>query len=427
MINSAEGTPDSYFYPEHANATWNDPARSGKAQPWPEVAKRYATMVRRIDDCVEDLMVTLRDLGIERDTLVVFTTDNGPSQESYLTGKDANGYSRAADPGFLRDYGPFDGIKRDCYEGGVRVGALVRWPGTVPAGKISTHASQFHDWMATLCDVAGIPAPARTDGVSLLPELTDKGERPDSSIYVEYQVKGKTPNEPDFLASRRKGKRNQMQLVRSGDLVGVRYNIHSQDDDFEIYDVVKDLGQRMNLAAEKKDLQKHMKERVLRVRRPNESASRPYMDNLPIPPSAPTVSTAPGLEARVFPQVVPWPISDRCVPPVPPIAVVGAEIPDNSITGRHGVVFRGWLLVPAEGDYAFFVPAGCRAVFKLYEATVLDTDRGNRAAPVRLAAGFHPLVLSVETEGKLPSPLLSWPSPGRDKEVVPASRFVRAP
>src|SRR6185436_4403031 len=109
MINTSSGTPDSFIHPDYASATWDhdrDPATPEQA--WPDVYKRYATDVRRIDDCVGDLLQLLKDLSIDDNTMVVFTTDNGPSRESYLP---AN-----YEPTFFNSFGPFDGIKRDCLE-----------------------------------------------------------------------------------------------------------------------------------------------------------------------------------------------------------------------------------------------------------------------------------------------------------------------
>jgi len=115
MINTAVGVPDSYYHPDYAAARSITDAGD---QEWPDVYRRYATSVRRIDDCVGDLLELLTDLDIDDQTLVIFTSDNGPSVESYLP-EDIR-------TDFLQSHGPFDGIKRDCWEGGVRVGALVR-------------------------------------------------------------------------------------------------------------------------------------------------------------------------------------------------------------------------------------------------------------------------------------------------------------
>lgn len=421
MINTARGTPDTWYHPEHAEATWRDPGRPGNAAPWPDVAKRYATMVRRIDDAVGDLAATLKDLGIERDTLLVFTSDNGPSKESYLKGRDGNGYKREFDPGFFRGYGPFDGIKRDCYEGGVRVGAIVHWPGSVPPGRTSGRPGQFHDWLPTFCEMAGLPAPARTDGVSLLPELLGKGERRDSTVYVEYFNGSKTPAQPDFLASRRGAPRRQMQMIRSGNWVGVRHDIRSHDDDFEIYDVVDDPGQRKNLAAGMKDLQQRMKDRVLQIRRPDPAAPRPYADDLPVPPAAPPTRTKPGLEARVFPAA-PWPVDDLSLPPATAHHLTRVGLPPGVVAGQ-AVVLRGWLKVEKDGDHLLRLPPSSRAVLKLHGATVIDHDRGSVSADgrIKLKAGFHPLMISVLSAG---GPLeLKWSIDGAAEAEVPAECF----
>jgi arylsulfatase A-like enzyme len=164
MISTASGTPDSFCSPEFADATFREafgkmtPAAFAKGPlPWPEVAKRYATDVHRLDDCVGDLLQLLRDLHINDNTLVVFTSDNGPSVESYLPkiGPDGKKAEDPACPNFFHSFGPFDGIKRDCWEGGIREGAIVRWPGKIPAGQVSETPSQFQDWMPTLARPRG--------------------------------------------------------------------------------------------------------------------------------------------------------------------------------------------------------------------------------------------------------------------------------
>src|SRR5690606_38892789 len=105
MINTADGNIDSWMDPQYANATYdhdNDPKTP--EIPWPDVNKRYATVVSRIDQQVGDLLQLLKDLNIDSNTLVIFTSDNGPSQESYL--------NEPYTPEFFKGYGPHDGIKR---------------------------------------------------------------------------------------------------------------------------------------------------------------------------------------------------------------------------------------------------------------------------------------------------------------------------
>ena len=191
MINTASGTVDSWYHPDYASATWDhDKNPSTPPVPWPDVYKRFATDVRRIDDCVGDLLQLLKDLGLDQNTLVVFTSDNGPSRESYL--------KEPYEPTFFHSFGPFDGIKRDCWEGGLRVGAIARWPGRVPANRVSPLPCAFWDWMPTFAAMAGLPAPARSDGVSLLPTLTGRSVQRPSTIYVEYFLAGRTPKYDEF-------------------------------------------------------------------------------------------------------------------------------------------------------------------------------------------------------------------------------------
>src|SRR5690606_34658872 len=121
----------------------------------------YAASVRRIDSGVGDIVKLLKDLNIDSNTIIVFTSDNGPSLESYLTA----GFVRNT-PDFFNSFGPFDGVKRDLWEGGVRVPSIAAWPARIPAGKVVTSPSAFYDWLPTFTDAAGLPAPARTDGVS---------------------------------------------------------------------------------------------------------------------------------------------------------------------------------------------------------------------------------------------------------------------
>lgn len=182
MINTAHGEKDKWMHPDYAKTDW------------PDVFKRYANLVRRIDDTVGDVMQLLEDLGIDDNTLVIFTSDNGPSLESYLRNKPFR-------PTFFEGYGPFDGVKRDLWEGGIRLGAIARWPNRIPAGRISNEPSTFADFMATFCDAAGVPTPARSDGVSMLPSMTGQGEQRPANIYIEYFNKGKTPGYDAFEKS----------------------------------------------------------------------------------------------------------------------------------------------------------------------------------------------------------------------------------
>jgi len=425
MINTAGGTVDSYYHPDYAHATYDDDSNPGTPEvPWPDVYKRYATAVRRVDDAVGDLLQLLRDLQIDTNTLVIFASDNGPEIESYLREKLA--------ANFFDSFGPFDGIKRDLWEGGLRVPALARWPGHIPPGTISERPSQSHDWMPTFAALAGLPAPARSDGESLVPTLLGAGGQRASIVYSEYFEKGRTPDYTVYVPAHRNRLRNQMQVIRLGDLLGVRYNIAAHSDDFEIYNVATDPQERFNLAT-KPDYagwQQKMKDTVLRLRRPDSTAPRPYDTNLV--PAVTVSGLVPGIEWRAFAQAFPW---------VPELRELHSS--SGGVTNRptlavrprdndFALLFSGFLKVPADGDYTFSLAADTGALLRLHEATVIDADYGyaggtEKGGTIRLQAGWHPLRLYYARGTKgLPSLSWQWSGPGFPKQAVPATALFCA-
>jgi arylsulfatase A-like enzyme len=387
MINTASGKIDSYYHPDYAHARWKN---GSNLAPWPDVYQRFATSVRRIDDCVGDLLALLKQLKIDDNTLIVFTSDNGPSKESYLR----QDYS----PEFFRSFGPYDGIKRDTLEGGICVGAIARLPGIVKAGTVSWLPSSHHDWLATFADLAGLTAPARSDGVSLLPTLSGTGEQRTPQVYVEYFEGGKTPNYDSFSPSRRGRQRSQMQTVTVGGYQGVRYNVRSANDDFEIFDLTKDPKQTNNLALQPAfaALNQQMKERVLQLRRPNESAPRPY-DSAPVPPATNSVFTNGVIEYAAFEGSWPWVPEFAALKPLRSGKVTGLDLSVRPRDENFGIAFSGFLTVPATGEYTFILKSDSGAHFRIHDATVIDDDFNRTGAEVsgsiRLAAGRHPFRL----------------------------------
>ncbi len=425
MINTASGTPDSYMRPEYANATWDhDHNPATPEMPWPNVYKRFAEDVQRIDDCVGDLLALLRDLKIDDDTLVIFTSDNGPSQESYLPEK--------YEADFFNSFGPFDGIKRDCWEGGIRVGAIARWPGIVPAGRVSDAPSQFHDWMPTFAELAGVPAPARTDGVSLMPTLRGAGEQQPSRIYVEYFVKGKTPAYGDFLPAHRGRDRSQMQALRLGDFVGVRYSVASHTDPFEIYNIrtdpqeAHDVGRNTEYAA----LKQEMHDTVLRVRRPNASAPRPY--DAEYVPALPAKTLAPGVEWRAYEIASPWVAKLDTMQPKARGVQPQPNLSHAPHAGDFGMFFTGVIEVPADREYTFSLKTDTGALLRIHEATVLDFDRSFNVenevtGTIRLQKGAHPFRLYYQHSGAdEPALTLRWNRAGEAPADIPASALFHS-
>ena len=424
MINTASGNVDSYVYPEYANATYDDDNNPSTPEiAWPDTYKRYATATRRIDDAAGDLMQLLKDLKIDNNTLVVFTSDNGPSIESYLPSSFVPN-----NPTFFGSYGHFDGIKRDCWEGGLRMPTITIWPGHIAPGKTINMPSMLSDWLATFADAANIPSPARTDGVSLLPSLTGKGRQESSLVYVEYFEGGTTPGFKEFEASRRGRKRNQMQLIRINNFAGVRYDIKSANDDFEIYDVVKDPKQIHNLAASHgfEKLQSQMKAKVLQVRRVDSAAHRPY-DPAFIPATVFNKKFVKGLNWKFFAGDFPWVISVKGVKPQ--YAGIANYIKETEGANKKGMLlYEAYIKIPEDGKYNFSLQASGKAFMRLHEVILFDADfnytsNTTLTEDVYLKKGYHPVSIYLLKEPDKESNIIlqwkaeassEWKKPGID-------------
>lgn len=430
IINTAEGKIDSWVNPDYANATYDDDHNPATPEvPWPDTYKRYATANRRIDYGVGDLMQLLKDLKIDSNTVIVYTSDNGPSIESYLPKNYVPNH-----PTFFSSYGPFDGIKRDNWEGGVRMPTIASWPGHIPAGRVVTDPGISYDWASTFTDMAGVPAPARMDGVSLLPSLTGKGSRHNAIIYNEYYQDGKTPDFKDFSPDHRGRVRKQMQWIRMGDYVGVRYDIKSADDNFEIYNVVKDPGERHNLATSNtkvtfkgaipnmsfSNLQQMMKDRALQMRRPDTAAVRPY-DNAPIP-AINNVKVEPGIQWKEYKGNFPW---------IPQVAAMHPVTTGNAsqvaitkqMNSNGTLYFDGYIRVPQDGEYVFYLESATKAILRIHDATVIDADYHHNqdeeyTASVLLKKGLHPFRLYCKMQ-KDASIKWQWSGPQMPKQEIP--------
>jgi len=381
MINTARGEIDSYRDPEHTGKDWTD------------VEERFATMVKRIDDCVGDLLQTLRDLDIDENTLVVLSSDNGPHHESYLKASQYN-------PTSFQSYGPFDGTKRDTWEGGIRVPTLAWWPSRIPAGTIDTTPSQFHDWMATMAEIAGTHPPAICDGVSLVPTMTGEGERGDSQVYVEYSVGGATQTYGDFEKRKRKQKRGQMQVIMLDGYKGIRVHIQDPNAPFEIYDLKTDPSETNNLAGtstEFEELGKRMQTQTLRMRRSNPSAPRPY-DDVAVP-SLPEQPMQRGMYVSALSGEFDLLPNFETVPG--PVVVITHHAPQEPISLDRGVYrFIGYLNVPADDEYEFQFLSSTKALVRVHDAVLIDNDFHHDPAEtvsskIRLAAGLHRFTVTI--------------------------------
>ena len=144
--------------------------------PTPEAHAQFAAMITRLDAQVGEVMQVLEEQGLADNTVLIFTSDNGPHEEG------------GADPEYFNHDGKFRGLKRSTHEGGIRVPFIVRWPGIVKAGTESDFPFAFYDLLPTFCDIAGVNhSQLSTDGLSILPTLTRKGrQRRHDHLYWEF-------------------------------------------------------------------------------------------------------------------------------------------------------------------------------------------------------------------------------------------------
>ena len=193
------------------------------SQEYPHAA--FAAMVSRLDYYVGDIVRELRELGIANNTLIIFSSDNGPHREG------------GADPDFFDSNGPWRGYKRDVYEGGIRVPMIVCWAGHVKPGTETDFMCSFWDLMPTLRDITGSASVKGMDGVSLRPLLEGRrGQRQHDYLYFEFQELG------------------GRQAVRQGPWKLVHMDIRSDNPRYELYNLDTDPGETDDLAASNPDI-----------------------------------------------------------------------------------------------------------------------------------------------------------------------------
>lgn len=421
MINTASGKVDSFTYPEFANATYDHDKDPNTAEiAWPTTYQRYATVNKRIDDQVGDLVQLLNDLDIAENTLVIFTSDNGPSEESYLPKEYVN-YT----PEFFNNFAHFDGIKRDVYEGGLRTATIAYWPTHIKAGTMVTSPSISYDWMKTFADASGAFAPIRTDGVSLLPSLTGKGKQALSQIYVEYAQNGKLPGYAEFLEAHRNKIRGQMQMLRKGNMVGVRYDIQDQSEDFEIYNVTKDPQQGKNLATQNSELQQEFKSTVLRSRIADLDAPRPYDTSLV--PASKGVRVKKGLLAtsyQVNSTYIPSAFGKAISEEVASLPEIEEETGEGNL-----IVWTGYIKIPQDGKYTFFAERKQSHFFmRIHDISVIDGNYITDNSPVGsvyLEAGYHPVKIYLLKDDVSTQLEVSWKFENETRELISSEFWFR--
>jgi len=196
----------------------------------PETHAAFAAMVDYLDMQVGEIVAKLKELGIYENTLIIFTSDNGPHLEG------------GADPDYFNSNGPLKGYKRDLYEGGIRVPMIAVWDGKITAGSSSDHISAFWDVFPTVAEITGISTPVSIDGISFLPTLLGKEQSAQHDyLYWEFHEMG------------------GRQAVRKGDWKLVRYNVFTPEKTTtELYNLATDVGEENNIASDHPELVKEL-------------------------------------------------------------------------------------------------------------------------------------------------------------------------
>jgi len=191
---------------------------------WPQQQKAHAAMISRLDADVGRLLDLLKKLNLDENTLVLFSSDNGPHREG------------GNDPDFNDSNGPLKGIKRDLADGGIRVPFLARWPGKIAPGT-SSFVGAFQDVLPTFAELAGASAgvPSDTDGLSIVPTLLGQSGQQKQHKYLYWLFY----------------ERGAGQAARMGPWKAVQQPYHTP---LRLYNLEKDLGEERDVAAEQPDV-----------------------------------------------------------------------------------------------------------------------------------------------------------------------------
>lgn len=197
------------------------PSKGYRAQPEPFAA--FCGMITRLDRHVGEIIALIDELKLNKNTIIIFTSDNGPHEEG------------GANPEFFNSNGGLRGIKRDLYDGGIREPMIMKWDGTIKPMQVTNHIAAAYDIMPTICDLVKIPVPAGCDGISFLPLLQGKSQQ-NKHEYLYWEL----------------GENSAFkQAVRIGDFKGVRYGTKKS---IEIYNIINDPKESIDLSGSQPDL-----------------------------------------------------------------------------------------------------------------------------------------------------------------------------
>ena len=212
----------SYPIPHNGSAPTNSIYAD---EPWPQAAKNRASMITHMDESIGGVLAALTYLKIDTNTIVIFTSIGGPQQEDGM------------DPKFFNSAGPLRGEAGSVYEGGIRVPMIIRWPAGIKPGQVSDFAWAAWDFLPTAAEIAFMNPPKKTDGSSIMPVLTGKGEaRGHDSLNWKSQED--IPQE----------------AIRMGDWKLVQIGTNAP----ELYNLKTDIGERDDVAAKNTEVVKRV-------------------------------------------------------------------------------------------------------------------------------------------------------------------------
>ncbi len=243
---------------------WDDVALGGKGPyngkkgylPHDRPRAAYAAMISDLDDHVGAVLSRLKKLGLDQNTIIIFTSDNGPTW---------NGLG-GADPKFFNSTSGLRGYKGSCYEGGLRIPCIVKWPNVIKPGQVSNAATYFPDWFPTLSTIANasLPKNNKLDGIDML-SLFKGGElttRNSPMIWDFYEYGG-------------------IAAVRDGDWKIIRRNLrrkNAENMNWELYNIANDPEEKKDLAASHSNIVKRLEKAWLKTRTINENFRIPFVD-----------------------------------------------------------------------------------------------------------------------------------------------------
>lgn len=191
----------------------------------------FAGMMTRLDSQIGALQQLLKDSGLEENTLIMLTSDNGPHKEG------------GHNPVFFDSNGPFKGHKRDLYEGGIRTFLLATWKGKIAPRSQSNLISAHWDMLPTFCELAGVAVPKDVDGISMVNELTGHSQKQKKHEYLYWEF----------------SERGRSQAARKEKWKAVRNNLKKNPNaPIELYDLTEDQGEENNVADQHPDVVKEM-------------------------------------------------------------------------------------------------------------------------------------------------------------------------